>query len=104
MEDLLNKPILDQLYEFRKEEFEQSIYESNDEIREIEDKVCELAEDLITAIKESIPNEKDLKKAENIFRKYELECGHEIEFWSKEYFKLGMIDRKKLEQELNNNK
>ena len=36
MEELFNKPILDQMYEFRKEDFEQSIYDNNAEIKEIE--------------------------------------------------------------------
>ena len=33
MESIFNKPILDQMYEFRMEDFEQEIYKKNDEIR-----------------------------------------------------------------------
>ena len=43
MKELFNKPILDQMYEFRKEDFEQTIYDNNAEIKEIESKVYEVS-------------------------------------------------------------
>lgn len=52
MEELFNKPILDQMYWFRKEDFEQYIYDKNKEIQEIEGKVCDNAE---------FPQEQELK-------------------------------------------
>ena len=47
MEELFNKPILDQMYWFRKEDFEQYIYDKNKEIQEIEGKICDNAEELL---------------------------------------------------------
>lgn len=34
MKELFNKPILDQMYEFRKDDFEQFMYQNNDRIKE----------------------------------------------------------------------
>ena len=36
MENIFNEPILDQMYEFRMEDFEQAVYKKNDEIKKIE--------------------------------------------------------------------
>ena len=36
MKELFYKPILDQMYEFRKEDFEQTVYDNNSKIKEIE--------------------------------------------------------------------
>ena len=35
MDELFNKPILDQMYEFRKEYFEQKIYNENENVKKI---------------------------------------------------------------------
>lgn len=63
MEELFNKPILDQMYDFRKDDFEQTIYDTNTEIKEIEDKVCDLSEDFRNFLKKVITNPKDYEIA-----------------------------------------
>lgn len=99
MEELFNKPILEQMYKFRKEEFEQNIYENNKEIREIEFKASDAAENFMNYIEKCIPKKEDFKKAEKMFWNYELACDEEIDFWSLIYFKLGMIEREKIRNE-----
>ena len=47
MENIFNKPILEQLFEFRKEEFEQTIYDKQDEIKEIEGEVCDIGDEFM---------------------------------------------------------
>jgi len=42
MDELFNKPILDQMYELRKEEFEQTMYNKSSKIKEIESKIGKL--------------------------------------------------------------
>lgn len=99
MKDLFKLPILDQMYEFRKEDFEQNIYENNQEIREIENRHCELADDLIQLIKQIV---KDDNKSDIIikkFEKFELDSLDMHEFWNKTYFKLGMIERDEIKKE-----
>lgn len=103
MENLFKLPILDQMYEFRKEDFEQTIYESNLEIKEIESKHCEQAENLIELINDIV---KDDNKADIIikkFEKYEIDSIDLIEFWNKTYFKLGMIESDKIRKEFHQN-
>lgn len=104
MEELFNKPILDQMYDFRKDDFEQTIYDNNAEIKEIEDKVCELSEDFRKFLKKVITNSKDCETALKMFSNYNLEYSNEMEFWNRTYFKLGMTDREKIRNEFFANK
>lgn len=97
---IFNKPILDQMYEFRMEDFEQEIYKKNDEIREIEGKICELGDKFLEILKNALPNEEEYQKALELMREYELSFGSEMSFWSKQYYKLGMNDMYKLRREL----
>lgn len=103
MEDnILEMPILEQMFYFRKEDFEQAIYEKESEIREIEDKVFNYNEELMELLKEIIPNKEDLEKIEKMLQGYEFEFSKEIDFWSKAYYKLGINDMHKLKCELKN--
>ena len=63
MKQIFNKSILEQLYAFRKEDFEQTVYDNNSKIKEIEFKVCELSENFINFLKDIIPIQNDYKKA-----------------------------------------
>lgn len=99
MEELFNKPILDQMYDFRKDDFEQTIYDSNAEIKKIENKVCDLSGNFNNFLQKVIPNAKDYKKAMEMFSRYTLEYNNEMEFWNCTYFKLGMTDREKIRNE-----
>lgn len=104
MEELFNKPVLDQMYDFRKEDFEQTIYDNNAEIKEIESKVYEVSEKFNNFLKKIISDPKDYDVALEMFRNYELTYSDEIEFWNRTYFKLGMTDREKIRNEFFNNK
>lgn len=99
MEELLNKPILNQMYEYRKEDFEKSVYDSEKEIRDIESNVCDLEQELINFLEKVIQNKKDYDTAIEIFKKYDNTYSKQIEFWGCAYFKLGMIDREKIRNE-----
>ena len=65
MENVFDKPILEQMYLFRKEDFEQTTYDNNKEIQEIESEVYNINEKLIILLKEVISNEEDFKKVKN---------------------------------------
>ena len=62
MENIFDMPLLEQLYFFRKEDIEQTIYEKDNEIREIEEKIYAYNEELIALLKEVIPNKDDFEK------------------------------------------
>lgn len=102
MENIFDMPILEQMFYFRKEDIDQTIYEKESEIRDIEDKVYEYNEKLIAVLKEVIPNKKDLEKVEEMIQNYDFEFSGEVDFWSKAYYKLGMNDMYKLKCELKN--
>lgn len=102
MENIFDMPILEQIFYFRKEDIDQTIYEKESEIRDIEDKVYEYNEKLIAVLKEVIPNKKDLEKVEEMIQNYDFEFSGEVDFWSKAYYKLGMNDMYKLKCELKN--
>ena len=104
MEELFNKPILDQMYEFRKEDFEQAVYDNNPELKEIETTLYDVAEDFNVFLKKVIPNQEDYDKAIKMFTNYDLLYSNEIVFWSKTYFKLGMLDKDKIRNEFFANK
>lgn len=102
MENIFDMPILEQMFYFRKEDIDQTIYEKESEIRDIEVKVYEYNEKLIAVLKEVIPNKKDFEKVEEMIQNYDLEFSGEVDFWSKAYYKLGMNDMYKLKCELKN--
>lgn len=100
MEELFNKPILDQMYEFRKDYFEQYVYDNSEKIRNLEHKVCDMSENIMNYLKKVIPNKKELKKIIEMLNNYELKYTKQIEFWNLQYFKLGMIEKEKIRNEL----
>lgn len=102
MENIFDMPILEQMFYFRKEDIEQTIYEKESKIRDIENKVYEYNEKLIAVLKEVIPNKEDFEKVEKMIQDYDLEFSGEVDFWSKAYYKLGMNDMYKLKCELKN--
>ncbi len=102
MENILNIPVLEQMYSYRKEYIEQSIYEKDEEIRKIEENIYTHNQELITLLQEFIPNEKQLEMIGKKLQEYELELSKDVDFWSKAYYKLGMNDIYKLKCELKN--
>lgn len=104
MEELFNEPILDQMYEFRKEDFEQFIYNNNDKIREGELHICEISETFVNYLEKVISNKKEFLKIKKMFEKYELDYERQVDLWNSAYFKLGIKDREKIRNEFFTNK
>lgn len=104
MEKLFNEPILDQMYEFRKEAFEQFAYRNNPKIKNGELHLCELSENFISYLERIISNKEQLAKAKKMFSNYELDYEKQIDLWNCTYFKLGMRDREKIRNEFFENK
>lgn len=104
MKELFNEPILDQMYEFRKEDFDQLIYQEDDKIKEGELHICELSENFISYLEKIIPNIVDFKNARKMFSNYESEFEKQADLWNRRFFKLGIIDGNKMKNELSTNK
>ena len=97
LEKLLDKPILEQMYEFRKESFQQRVFDNCQEIKDIESNVYDFEEKFTKFLKSVIKDKDNYNKAMEKLRNYELEFSKQMDFWSCAYFKLGMIDREKIE-------
>lgn len=104
MEKLFNEPILDQMYEFRKEAFAQFAYRNNQKIKDGELHICKLSENFIGYLERIISDKEQLAKAKKMFSNYELDYEKQIDLWNCTYFKLGMRDREKIRNEFFENK
>lgn len=96
MKEIFNKPVLDQLYAFRKESFEQDLYNENDKIKKLELEINDLSEGFVNHLKNIITDENELKNVLQLFRKYELKSSEETDLWELIYFKLGIVEVNKL--------
>lgn len=101
MKELFKKPIFEQLYDFRKEDFEQSTYEKDSELRKIENNVLEKEDTMTEYLKELISKE-NYSKIISMLRDIELAYGSQLEYWMHTYYNLGISDviniRKTFEQ------
>ena len=100
MKEIFNKPVLDQLYSFRKEEFEQNLYNEDEQIKKLELEITDLSEGFVNHLKNTITNENELKNVLKLFRNYELKASEETDFWGLIYFKMGVNDGIKMSNEL----
>jgi len=99
MEELFNKPILDQMYEFRKEYFEQKIYNENANAKKLENELCDIGDGLNEFLKKIIPDKTNYEKVMEIIKKYDFKHYDILEMWNCTYFKLGMIESEKIRNE-----
>ena len=100
MKEIFNKPVLDQLYTFRKEEFEQNLYNEDEQIKKLELEITDLSEGFVNHLKAIITDENELKKVLKLFRNYELKASEETDCWTLIYFKLGIVEGNKLAHEI----
>lgn len=100
MKQIFNKSILEQLYAFRKEDFEEDVYNNNSEVKELELKMTELSENFVSYLKKVISNEDELNEVLKLFRNYESELSKETDFWGLFYYKFGVNDGIKISNEL----
>lgn len=91
MENIYKKSIFEQLFESRKEDFEQGTYDTNKEIREIEEKVLEKEDNLTEYVKQFVPEDK-FAEVIRLLNEIELAYGDQEFFWSHAYYNLGISD------------
>lgn len=100
MKEIFNKSILEQLYELRKEDFEQEVYDKNKKIQDIEMTGCKLNEEILSIIKKLCKDKKTLPLLEEKIQEYSYNLFDQIAYWSKTYYLLGAKDMIKLKKEL----
>lgn len=96
MEELFNRSILDQLYDSISDDFETMLLKK----KNLDGKFTEslkVEEELIYLIKKVV---KDEEKLNQIIDKFELAIGNETDLLCKHYYKLGIVDSKKILMEI----
>lgn len=93
--------ILKQLYDLRKEDYEIFINRNSSELKTITDKIIESQEKIFSFLKDKIA-ENELKEFKFLFHNFQIKSYAEFDFWMWQYYKLGLVDYKKLNKELNN--
>ena len=100
MNDLLKESLLDELFKAKKEKFEEVIVKSNAEYKEIVENNVKLLNEILNTIENTIKDDKIKEKIKIKIEEYELYSGNEINFWSKEYYKLGIANGINLRKEI----
>ena len=96
MDEFFEKPIIEQMYSSRREEYEQSIMDSNDETKKTERKLLEQEEIINKFLSKFIKSNEDMMNYNKLIQKYDSYWLDIQEFWNKQYYKQGMIDFYKL--------
>lgn len=96
---------MEKLFRFRKEYFEQKVYDNNEEIIEIGNEIVDAQDKMINFVKEILGEDKEkLETFEKLYRNVELTSSKEIYFWSLQYYKLGITEFTKMKQEFSKEK
>ena len=97
MDEFFEKPIIEQMYSSRREEYEQSIMDSNNETKR---KLLEQEEIINKFLSKFIKSNEDMMNYNKLIQKYDSYWLDIQEFWNKQYYKQGMIDFYKLMTEI----
>ena len=100
MDGFFEKPIIEQMYSSRREEYEQSIMDSNNETKKTERKLLEQEEIINKFLSKFIKSNEDMMNYNKLIQKYDSYWLDIQEFWNKQYYKQGMIDFYKLMTEI----
>ena len=99
MEELFNRPILDQLYDSISDDFETMLLKKKNSDGKFTESL-KVEEELINLIKKVVKDEKKLDPIIAKLNKFELAIGNETDLLCKHYYKLGIVDSKKILMEI----
>lgn len=91
MENLLNTPILEQLFKSKKDDFEKMLLKEKEQ-KERTENVANIQISILEKVKEVVKEPKDYKEIYNKMIEYELAYSNEVYEWNKNYYKLGVLD------------
>ncbi len=97
MEKIFKMPILEQLFESIRENFEMEVGKENKE----EEKCTKIQEEILNKIKTVNNDEKFIGEIIELFIEFELEFSKNMYDLNKNYFKLGVVEGVKLNNEIN---
>lgn len=99
MEELFNRSILDQLYDSISDDFETMLLKKKNSDGKFTESL-KVEEELIYLIKKLVKDEEMLDQTTNKLNKFELAIGNETNLLCKHYYKLGIVDSKKILMEI----
>lgn len=100
MNDLLKKSLLEELFKVEKEKFEEEVVKLSEEYKEICKNNTKLLNDIFKFIENNLKDEYVKEKIKIKIEEYELYSGNEIDFWSKQYYILGVTNGMNLKKEV----
>lgn len=100
MNDLLKKSLLEELFKVEKEKFEGEVVKLSEEYKEICKNNTKLLNDIFEFIENNLKDEYAKEKIKIKIEEYELYSGNEIDFWSKQYYILGVTNGMNLKKEV----
>ena len=95
MEELFNRSILEQLYDSICEDLEKKYDKNGEFVQSIK-----IEEELISIIKKIVNEKENQNKILEQLNKFELAIGTEIDLLCRQYYKLGIVDSKKILMEI----
>ena len=99
MEELFNRSILDQLYDSISDDFETMLLKKKNSDGKFTESL-KVEEELIYLIKKLVKDEEILDQITNKLNKFELAIDNETDLLCKHYYKLGIVDSKKILMEI----
>ncbi len=99
MEELFNRPILDQLYDSICDDFETMLLKKKNSDGKFTESL-KVEEELINLMKKLVKDEEILDKITDKLNKFELAFSNETDLLCKHYYKLGIVNSKKILTEI----
>jgi len=102
MNGILDKPVLEQIYEYKKEDFEQKLLDTNPKCKDILNELCEKSLALENYIKQIVSNKEECSEAIKMLEDINMTYCKQVDVWSHEYYRLGFSDVANIKSELKN--
>ena len=99
MEELFNRSILDQLYDSICDDFEMLLIKNKNQDGKFTNSM-KVEEELTNLIKSIIKDEEKVDTILDKLNEFELAIGSEIDTFCRHYYKLGIVDSKKILMEI----
>lgn len=100
MDEFFDKPIIEQMFTSRREDYEQSFFDNDKEVKDIDKNIVAKENDIDNFFKLFVKDEEKIKELNLLIIKYEMAMSDERDYWCLKYYKQGMIDMYKLLKEI----
>lgn len=100
MDEFFDKPIIEQMFSSRREDYEQSFFDNDKEVKDIDKNIVAKENDIDDFFKLFVKDEEKIKELNLLIIKYEMAMSDERDYWCLKYYNQGMIDMYKLLKEI----